>query len=97
MTSPCRRQTFAGLADPVESFYAAMNALSRPAGRETKVAYEPDGRQYGPAIFRVHYDGWAYAPHVNHVRLGDELGNFSVARYAHQARQQDTIVPYDPM
>lgn len=29
-----------------------------------KVAREPDGRRYGPAIFRIHYGGHAYQPHL---------------------------------
>eukprot|EP01051_Picozoa_sp_SAG22_P019696 SAG22_NODE_3717_length_1561_cov_0.935021_2_plen_301_part_01 len=51
---------------PVSAFFRTMNGLSEPAGKRTVVAREPDGRRYGPAIFRVHYESWAYAPHVNH-------------------------------
>eukprot|EP01052_Picozoa_sp_SAG31_P030819 SAG31_NODE_3198_length_4565_cov_4.748097_3_plen_191_part_00 len=61
-----------------------FDPLHKQTGKETVVAHEADGSQYGPAIFRIHYDGWAYAPHINHVRLGDQLSNFVVSRYEHQ-------------
>jgi hypothetical protein len=73
-----------GDPNPVTAFMGCMNALSEPAGQTVKVAYEPDGRQYGPCIFRVHYESWAYSPHINHVRLGDSLFNFEAGRFEHQ-------------
>ncbi|MEZ4621810.1 MAG: hypothetical protein R2867_40765 [Caldilineaceae bacterium] len=61
------RFLFTGFDDPVHCMY---NALQQLAGDKTvKVAQEPDGRQYGPAIFRIHYDSHAYKPHIDHVTL----------------------------
>ena len=73
---------FEGIADPVDCLYQTLSGLA--PGKEVKTAYEPDGRGYGPAIFRVHYPGQAYTPHINHVRVGDRLDEFNVSRYAHQ-------------
>jgi hypothetical protein len=70
--------------NPILAFYQTLGALASPAGKTVLCAHEPAGQEYGPGIFRIHYDGWAYAPHVNHVRLGDQLYNFSVSRFAHQ-------------
>ena len=69
---------------PVRTFFSNLSALGEPVGKAVKIACEPDGRQYGPCIFRVHYENWAYAPHVNHVRLGDRLFNFEASRFVHQ-------------
>ena len=70
--------------NPLRAFFGSMQSLATPAGKQVKVAYEPDGREYGPCIFRVHYDSWAYAPHINHIRLGDRLFNFDASRFVHQ-------------
>ena len=37
-----------------------------------------------PAIFRIHYEGHEYVPHVNHVALDDKLFNYEVSRFTHQ-------------
>ena len=52
---------FAGFGDPVQTIYAALQGLA--GNHQVMVAREPDGRQYGPAIFRVHYGGHTYRPH----------------------------------
>ena len=75
------QQLFDGLEDPVECLYNALSALA--VGKEVKVAYEPDGRQYGPAIFRIHYAGQEYLPHINHARISDKLFNFQASRFDH--------------
>jgi hypothetical protein len=58
-----------GITDPVQVLYDCCDKLT--GGQRSKqrvmVAQEPDGRQYGPAIFRVHYGGHDYQPHINHV------------------------------
>ena len=71
-------------ADPVKRFFDCMQDLATPVNKTVKVAYEPDGREYGPVIFRVHYESWAYAPHINHIRVGDKLFNFEASRFVHQ-------------
>lgn len=76
------RHLFDGFDNPVDTLYSALSALA--PGKEVKVAREPDGRLYGPAIFRIHYAGHAYSPHINHVGIGDKLLNFAVSRFTHQ-------------
>ena len=75
-------ELFTGLVDPVAALYDALSQLF--PGRHVMVAQEPDGRRYGPAIFRVHYGGHAYAPHTNHVRLAEHLHHMAVSRFTHQ-------------
>lgn len=73
---------FNGLDNPVDTLYDCLSSLA--VDKEVKVAREPDGRLYGPAIFRVHYEGHAYAPHINHVAIDDKLFQFDVSRFTHQ-------------
>ena len=54
---------FEGMPDPVEILYDCCAQLTN-AQQTVMVAEEPDGRQYGPAIFRVHYEGHDYQPHM---------------------------------
>jgi len=76
------RCLFAGLHDPVPSMYRALQQL---AGNKTvAIAQEPDGRQYGPAIFRIHYDSHAYKPHIDHVTLREKRFTYAVSRFEHQ-------------
>lgn len=73
---------FAGFGDPVQTIYAALQGLA--GNHQVMVAREPDGRQYGPAIFRVHYGGHTYRPHIDHVVLREQRFNYAVSRYTHQ-------------
>lgn len=73
---------FAGFSDPVQTIYTALQTLA--VNHEVKVAREPDGRQYGPAIFRIHYSGHTYRPHIDHVVLREQRFNYAVSRYTHQ-------------
>lgn len=76
------RVLFTGFDDPVEAMYGALNRL---AGDKTvKVAEEPDGRQYGPAIFRIHYESHSYKPHFDHVSLREKRFDYDVSRFTHQ-------------
>ena len=76
------RHLFTGLSDPVQTMY---DALGRLAGdKSVKVAQEPDGRQYGPAIFRIHYESHSYKPHIDHVTLREKRFNYAVSRFQHQ-------------
>src|SRR5205814_1947605 len=61
------RTLFDGFDDPVKVIYDALAALAE--GKQVQVAREPDGRLYGPAIFRIHYGGHTYRPHIDHVVL----------------------------
>ncbi len=73
---------FAGLIDPVQLLYRHLQALA--PDKAVKTARERDGRLYGPAIFRIHYDTHAYRPHIDHVVLREKRFNYEVARFTHQ-------------
>ncbi len=73
---------FDGFDNPVDTLYGCLSALA--VSKEVKVAREPDGRLYGPAIFRIHYEGHEYTPHINHVGIDDKLFNYEVSRFRHQ-------------
>lgn len=73
---------FAGLEDPVKRIYDALAALA--VGQRVEVAHEPDGRRYGPAIFRIHYGGHTYKPHIDHVSLREKRFDYAVTRFQHQ-------------
>jgi hypothetical protein len=47
---------FDGMADPVRVLYDCCASLTNDR-QSVVVAHEADGRQYGPAVFRVHYGG----------------------------------------
>ena len=73
---------FDGLRDPVQTIYEHLQALA--VDKEVKIAREADGRLYGPAIFRVHYDSHAYRPHIDHVVLREKRFDYAVSRFTHQ-------------
>jgi hypothetical protein len=73
---------FDGYDDPVKTMYTALSHLA--PGQIVKTAYEPDGRPYGPAIFRVHYTHHAYQPHIDHVVLREKRFDYAVSRFEHQ-------------
>ncbi len=73
---------FEGFDDPVKTIYEALAILAKD--KQVKVAHEPDGRLYGPAIFRIHYAGHTYRPHIDHVVLREKRYNYAVSRFAHQ-------------
>jgi hypothetical protein len=73
---------FDGLVDPVAMVYGALQALA--LAKRVVTAYEPDGRRYGPAIFRVHYTGHRYKPHIDHVTLRERRFDYAVTRFSHQ-------------
>ncbi len=76
------RTLFEGFEDPVKRIYDALSRLA--AGKPVRMAREPDGRLYGPAIFRVHYGGHTYKPHIDHVVLREKRFDYTVSRYPHQ-------------
>ncbi len=73
---------FTGFDDPVKTMYDALSRLA--VDKEVKVAQEPDGRQYGPAIFRIHYESHSYKPHIDHVSLREKRFNYAASRFTHQ-------------
>ena len=68
--------------DPVETLYSSLQALA--GEKKVQVAHEADGRQYGPAIFRVHYETHSYKPHFDHVTLREKRFDYAVSRFEHQ-------------
>lgn len=73
---------FDGFDDPVRVIYDVLARLA--AGKKVRVAQEPDGRLYGPAIFRVHYSGHTYPPHIDHVVLREKRFAYAVSRFETQ-------------
>jgi len=73
---------FAERANPITAIYDCLRRLA-PQNR-VATAYEPDGRQYGPAIFRIHYGGYTYGPHFDSVRLRESRSGYAVHKYERQ-------------
>ena len=70
---------FDGFPDPVDRLYSVLQRLA--GDKQVVTAREPDGRLYGPAIFRVHYDSQFYAPHIDHLVLREKRFDYAVSRY----------------
>jgi hypothetical protein len=75
-------QLFSDRPNPVDAIYRNLAQLS--PGKRVATAYEPDGRKYGPAIFRIHYGGYTYGPHFDSVRQRENRRSYSVYKYARQ-------------
>ena len=73
---------FDGFDNPVNLIYDSLTALSPK--QEVKVAREPNGSLYGPAIFRVHYETHSYKPHIDHVKYRENRTDYQVYRFEHQ-------------
>jgi hypothetical protein len=73
---------FEGFDDPVDAIYDSLSALA--VDKDVIVAREPDGRLYGPAIFRIHYTSHSYKPHIDHVTLREKRFDYAVSRFEHQ-------------
>lgn len=73
---------FDGFDNPVDVIYNSLAAFA--GGKRVMTAREPDGRLYGPAIFRIHYTHHAYQPHIDHVTLREKRFNYEVSRFEHQ-------------
>lgn len=73
---------FDDFPNPVSCMYDNLQALD--PNKSVVTAHEPDGRRYGPAIFRVHYDGHAYKPHIDHVVLREKRVDYAVSRFSSQ-------------
>jgi hypothetical protein len=73
---------FASSPNPVASIYDTLQKLT--PDKRVLTAEEPDGQQYGPAIFRVHYGGFTYGPHFDSVRNRESRTNYVVHKYQSQ-------------
>jgi hypothetical protein len=73
---------FAGLQHPVDFVYRSLAALA--PDRHVRVAWQPDGRLYGPAIFRIYRAGKGHHPHYDSVRLREGWSHYAAARFRYQ-------------
>lgn len=76
------KRLFAERIDPIELLYHKLRRMS--PGRRVMTAREPDGRAYGPAIFRIHYGGYTYGPHFDSVRQRECRTEYEVFRFGRQ-------------
>ena len=73
---------FADRPKPIAATYDRLPHMA--PGKTVVTAHEPDGRQYGPAIFRVHYGGYAYGPHIDSVHNREKRTAYAVYKYQSQ-------------
>ena len=73
---------FNGYDDPVKTFYKMLSCLA--PDKRVMTAREPDGRLYGPAVFRVYYADIGHGPHFDSVAKRQKLFNYEVSRFQHQ-------------
>lgn len=73
---------FDALPNPIDVLYDHLARLG--PGKQVLTAREPDGRLYGPAIFRIHYGGYTYGPHFDSVRRREKRTHYAVHRFEHQ-------------
>ena len=73
---------FDGLLNPIELLYGYLGRLAN--GKQVNIAHEPDGRLYGPAIFRCHMPRWGYPPHIDSVRNRELRVDYAVHRFEYQ-------------
>ncbi|MBM82625.1 MAG: hypothetical protein CMJ78_18840 [Planctomycetaceae bacterium] len=76
------KRLFENRANPITTVYEALSALAN--GKQVITARESDGREYGPAIFRIHYGGYTYGPHFDSVRLREARSQYEVYKFEHQ-------------
>jgi hypothetical protein len=85
---------FEGLPDPVRFVYATLGQLA--PDKRVQVAREPDGRLYGPGIFRLYRPGAGHKPHFDSVRLREKRLNYAVYRFEHQFASVLCLQAADP-
>ena len=73
---------FDGYDDPVLSMYGALQELA--PSKQVKTAREPDGRLYGPAIFRVYHRETGHGPHYDSVAKRSQAFEYQISRFKHQ-------------
>ena len=73
---------FDGYDDPVHSMYGALQELA--PSKQVKTAREPDGRLYGPAIFRIYHRETGHGPHYDSVAKRSRAFEYQISRFKHQ-------------
>lgn len=73
---------FNGYADPVKTFYEMLSCLA--PDKRVMTAREPDGRLYGPAVFRIYYADRGHGPHFDSIAKRQKLFNYAVSRFQYQ-------------
>ncbi len=73
---------FEDYEDPVKTLYGTLQKLLPE--KQVMVAREPDGRLYGPSIFRTYHEGLGHGPHYDSVSKRSRRYNFAVSRFQHQ-------------
>ncbi len=73
---------FDGYDDPVKTIYEALSHLA--PDKRVMTAREPDGRLYGPAIFRIYHTDLGHGPHYDSASKKSKLFNYAVSRFQHQ-------------
>lgn len=68
--------------DPVKTLYGSLQKFL--PDKQVMVAREPDGRLYGPSIFRTYHEGLGHGPHYDSVSKRSKRFNFAVSRFQHQ-------------
>ena len=73
---------FDGYRDPVRTMYDALARLA--PNKQVMTAHEPDGRQYGPAIFRIYHEELGHGPHYDSVARRSKAFDYDVSRFKQQ-------------
>jgi len=73
---------FAERPNPIAMIYEMLSRLV--PGKSVMTAREPDGKQYSPAIIRIHYGGYTYGPHFDSVRNRENRRNYAVYQFDSQ-------------
>ena len=73
---------FDGYRDPVRTMYESLAQLA--PDKQVMTAREPDGRRYGPAIFRIYHAEIGHGPHYDSVAKRTQAFDYAVTRFEHQ-------------
>ncbi len=73
---------FDGCEDPVRTMYRALSELAPE--KRVMTAREPDGREYGPAIFRIYHAEVGHGPHFDSVAKRTRAFDYAVSRFDRQ-------------
>ena len=74
---------FEDFDDPVQTIYSALQRLA--PDKQVCNAREPDGRRYGPAIFRIYHAQEGHKAHYDSVaRRSSAKPDYAVADFDHQ-------------
>ncbi len=73
---------FNGYDNPVKTFYQMLSCLA--PNKRVRTAREPDGRRYGPAVFRIYYADIGHGPHFDSIAKRQKLFNYEVSRFQYQ-------------